>query len=57
MLSEFLEKNFKEIISKGLSENFHLHLINLHDHNQINRENFSKIVKLFQEMRLEKFKK
>jgi hypothetical protein len=57
MLREFLDKNYKEIISKGISENFLLHLINLHDHNQINRENFSKIVKLFQDMRLNQFKK
>ena len=57
LLKEFLKQNHKEIQQSGLIENFYLHLINLHDYQQINKENFILISKFFQEMNLEKFKK
>jgi hypothetical protein len=52
ILEEFLKQNNDEIQTKGLRENFILHLINLYDHQTINSDTFAKITKKLAEMSL-----
>jgi len=47
ILENFIDEKTEEIIQKNLINNFHLHLINLHDHAEISDEVVIKIERKF----------
>jgi hypothetical protein len=52
ILSDFVKLNYKQMLEKNLTENFTLHLINLHDHQQINRDVMAQITILFNSLNI-----